>query len=104
MLNCEEFVTMSVHLKKIGDGDEQLRQAFQYFDRDGSGFIEIEELKQGLLDDNLGPNNDKVIQDIIFDVDLDKVNKHNTRSYFVDQLFFGFNNSNQHFEGFCIFF
>ncbi|GFY81380.1 calcium-dependent protein kinase 24 [Actinidia rufa] len=72
MLNCEEFVTMSVHLKKIGGGDEQLRQAFQYFDKDGSGFIEIEELKQGLLDDNLGPNNDKVIQDIIFDVDLDK--------------------------------
>ncbi|XP_028084767.1 calcium-dependent protein kinase 24 [Camellia sinensis] len=71
-LNCEEFVTMSVHLKKIGSGDEQLRQAFRYFDKNDNGYIEIEELKEGLLEDNLGPNNDQVIQDIIFDVDLDK--------------------------------
>ncbi|KAL9686103.1 hypothetical protein QQ045_023558 [Rhodiola kirilowii] len=32
MLNCEEFVTMSVHLRRIGS-DEHLDQAFQYFDK-----------------------------------------------------------------------
>ncbi|KAF7132189.1 hypothetical protein RHSIM_Rhsim09G0028900 [Rhododendron simsii] len=73
LLNCEEFVTLSVHLKKIGEGDdEQLRQAFRYFDKDESGYIEVEELREGLVEDNLGPNNDQVIRDIIFDVDLDK--------------------------------
>lgn len=75
LLNCKEFVTMSVHLKKIGEGDdEQLRQAFRYFDKDESGYIEVEELREGLVEDNQGPDNDQVIQDIIFDVDLDKVN------------------------------
>lgn len=67
-------MTMSVHLKKIGEGDdEQLRQAFRYFDKDESGYIEVEELREGLVEDNLDPNNDQVIRDIIFDVDLDKV-------------------------------
>lgn len=73
MLNCEEFVTMSVHLKKIGSDDELLRQAFRHFDKDESGYIEYEELRDGLSEDILGPNNDQVIQDIIYDVDLDKV-------------------------------
>ncbi|XP_058202051.1 calcium-dependent protein kinase 24-like [Rhododendron vialii] len=72
MLNCEEFVTMSVHLKKIGSDDELLRQAFRHFDKDESGYIEYEELREGLSEENLGPNNDQVIQDIIYDVDLDK--------------------------------
>lgn len=71
-LNCEEFVIVSVHLKKIGS-DELLAQAFSYFDKNNSGYIEFDELSEALLDDKLGPANEKVIQDIIFDVDLDKV-------------------------------
>ncbi|KAF3455791.1 hypothetical protein FNV43_RR00433 [Rhamnella rubrinervis] len=70
-LDCEEFVTISVHLKKI-DNDEHLPEAFSYFDKNKSGFIEFDELKEALLDDNLGPDNEQVIHDIIFDVDLDK--------------------------------
>lgn len=71
-LNCEEFVIVSVHLKKTGS-DEHLAQAFSYFDKNNSGYIEFDELREALLDDKLGPANEKVIQDIIFDVDLDKV-------------------------------
>lgn len=71
-LSCEEFVTASVHLKRIGS-DEHLSQAFSYFDKNQSGYIEFEELREALLDDNLDPNNDQVIHDILFDVDLDKV-------------------------------
>ncbi|XP_039169780.1 calcium-dependent protein kinase 24-like [Eucalyptus grandis] len=51
-------------------------------DEDGSGtlslkefvtiYIEFDELKEALIDDNLGPNNEKFIEDIIFDADLDK--------------------------------
>lgn len=71
-LSCEEFVTMSVHLKKIGN-DESLSQAFSYFDKNQSGFIEFDELREALLEDNLVPNNEQIIHDILFDVDLDKV-------------------------------
>lgn len=70
-LNCEEFLTMSVHLKRISS-DEVLARAFRYFDKNESGYIEFEELREALLEENLGPNNEQVIQDIIFDVDLDK--------------------------------
>ena len=63
---------MSVHLKKIGN-DENLSQAFSHFDKNQSGYIEFDELKEALLDDKLDSNNDQVIRDILFDVDLDKV-------------------------------
>ncbi|KAG8375932.1 hypothetical protein BUALT_Bualt09G0010400 [Buddleja alternifolia] len=72
MLNCDEFVTLAVHLKRISN-DELLHQAFLHFDKNRSGYIEFEELQQSLLDDHFGPTNDQVVQDIIFDADLDKV-------------------------------
>ncbi|XP_058102396.1 calcium-dependent protein kinase 8-like [Magnolia sinica] len=70
-LDCEEFVTVSVHLKRIGS-DNHLCQAFKYFDKNQSGFIELEELREALLEDDLGPDNEKVIADIICHVDTDK--------------------------------
>ncbi|CAA0819847.1 Calcium-dependent protein kinase 24 [Striga hermonthica] len=72
MLNCEEFVTLAVHLQKISN-DELLHQAFLQFDNNQSGYIEFEELQLSLLlDDHFGPTNDQLVQDIIFDADLDK--------------------------------
>ena len=44
-LDCDEFVTVSLHLKKMTN-DEYLASAFSYFDKDGSGFIELEELRR----------------------------------------------------------
>ncbi|CAL0304194.1 unnamed protein product [Lupinus luteus] len=70
-LNCEEFITMSVHLRKI-ESDEHLSEAFSYFDKNQSGYIEFKELKDVLSDDGLGVDGDKVIRDILNDVDLDK--------------------------------
>ncbi|XP_074581207.1 calcium-dependent protein kinase 20-like [Curcuma longa] len=72
-LDYGEFVAMSMHLKKIGN-DEHLHKAFQYFDQDKSGFIEIEELRSCLAND-LGPNHEEVINAIIRDVDTDKDGK-----------------------------
>ncbi|OMO79523.1 hypothetical protein COLO4_24400 [Corchorus olitorius] len=69
-LNCEEFVTMAVHLRKTSY-DEHLSDAFHYFDKNQSGYIELEELQEAFHDD-FGPNNDQVIRDIMRDVDLDK--------------------------------
>lgn len=63
---------MSIHLIKIGN-DEHLSQAFRFFDKDQNGYIEFDELKDAMVNDNLGPNNEQIIKDIISDVDLDKV-------------------------------
>ncbi|KAL2506312.1 Calcium-dependent protein kinase 24 [Abeliophyllum distichum] len=71
MLNCEEFLTLAVHLKRMSSEDH-LRQAFLYFDKNESGFIEFEELRESLLDEHPIPTNDQLVQDIIFDADLDK--------------------------------
>ncbi|CAL9050310.1 unnamed protein product [Musa banksii] len=72
-LDYGEFVAVSIHLKKIGN-DEHLHKAFQYFDQNKSGYIEIEELRDCLADD-LGPNHEEVINSIIRDVDTDKDGK-----------------------------
>ncbi|XP_029122402.1 calcium-dependent protein kinase 29 [Elaeis guineensis] len=69
-LNCEEFVTVCIHLKKIRS-EEHLPKAFKHFDKDGSGYIEIDELREALGGDELDAN-DQVILDIISDVDKDK--------------------------------
>lgn len=65
---------MNVHLGKIGS-DEHLSEAFSYFDKNHSGYVEFDELREALLDDDLGLTSDQVIHDIIFEVDLDKVMK-----------------------------
>ncbi|CAN6339999.1 unnamed protein product [Urochloa humidicola] len=69
-LDCKEFVTVSIYLKKIRSEDH-LPKLFSYFDKNGSGYIEMEELK-----DALSPRGDqKAIDDIILDVDKDKDGK-----------------------------
>ncbi|XP_020092262.1 calcium-dependent protein kinase 20-like isoform X1 [Ananas comosus] len=72
-LDYGEFVAVSIHLKKLGN-DEHLHKAFAYFDKNKSGYIEIEELRDNLADD-LGPNHEEVINAIIRDVDTDKDGK-----------------------------
>ncbi|KAL5681759.1 hypothetical protein ACJX0J_008144, partial [Zea mays] len=69
-LNYGEFVTLFVHLRKIGN-DEHLHKAFAYFDRNQSDYIEIDELRESLADD-LGQNREEIINAIIRDVDTDK--------------------------------
>ncbi|KAF5447782.1 hypothetical protein F2P56_033305 [Juglans regia] len=69
-LNYGEFVAVSVHLKKMGN-DEHLHKAFAFFDRNQSGYIEIEELRDALSDE-LEANSEEVITAIMHDVDTDK--------------------------------
>ncbi|XP_047155265.1 calcium-dependent protein kinase 32-like [Vigna umbellata] len=69
-LDYGEFVAISVHLRKMGN-DEHLRKAFQFFDENQSGYIEIEELRNALSDD-VETNSEEVINAIMHDVDTDK--------------------------------
>ena len=64
-------MTVSIHLRKISS-EEHLNKVFNYFDKDGSGFIETNELREALTEGDHGPN-EQVIQDIISDIDVDKV-------------------------------
>ncbi|KAF7804086.1 calcium-dependent protein kinase 32 [Senna tora] len=72
-LDYGEFVAISVHLKKMAN-DEHLHKAFQFFDQNKSGYIEIEELRDALADE-IGTNSEEVINAIIHDVDTDKDGK-----------------------------
>ena len=64
---------MTIQLQRL-DTDEYLRKAFDYFDIDGNGFIDINELKQSLNDD-LGPDDLHLVRDIMQEVDVDKVSR-----------------------------
>ncbi|KAL0339646.1 UNVERIFIED_CONTAM: Calcium-dependent protein kinase [Sesamum radiatum] len=68
-LDCAEFVAISVHLRKMGN-DDHLRKAFEFFDKNESGYIEIEELREALADE--AETSEDVINAIIQDVDTDK--------------------------------
>ncbi|PIN16702.1 Ca2+/calmodulin-dependent protein kinase, EF-Hand protein superfamily [Handroanthus impetiginosus] len=69
-LDCAEFVAISIHLRKMGN-DEHLRKAFEFFDRNESGYIEIEELRDAFADE-AEVTSEEVINAIIQDVDTDK--------------------------------
>ncbi|XP_073015937.1 calcium-dependent protein kinase 8-like [Primulina eburnea] len=69
-LNYREFVAVSVHLKKMAN-DEHLHKAFSYFDQNESGYIEIEELRDALSDEN-DENDEEVTIAVMHDVDTDK--------------------------------
>uniref|UniRef100_A0A5B7AXG8 non-specific serine/threonine protein kinase n=1 Tax=Davidia involucrata TaxID=16924 RepID=A0A5B7AXG8_DAVIN len=69
-LNYGEFVAVSVHLRRMAN-DEHLRKAFAFFDRNQSGYIEIEELRDALSDED-DANSEEVIKAIMHDVDTDK--------------------------------
>ncbi|XAR68809.1 Non-specific serine/threonine protein kinase [Bertholletia excelsa] len=72
-LDCGEFVAVSLHLQRMAN-DEHLREAFSYFDKDGNGYIEPEELRDALMEDGADDCTD-VANDIFQEVDTDKDGK-----------------------------
>ncbi|CAN8286922.1 unnamed protein product [Cochlearia groenlandica] len=67
-LDVNEFVAMSVHIRKIGS-DDHLKKAFSFFDQNNSGYIEIEELRETLADEI---DSEEVVESIIRDVDTNQ--------------------------------
>ncbi|KEH23182.1 putative protein kinase CAMK-CDPK family [Medicago truncatula] len=72
-LDYGEFVAISLHLKRMAN-DEHLHKAFSYFDKDGNGYIEPEELRNALMEDGTDDCTD-VANDIFQEVDTDKDGK-----------------------------
>nr|ABF81834.2 calcium-dependent protein kinase 1 [Rubia cordifolia] len=71
-LDYGEFVAISVHLKKMGNDEDHLKKAFEFFDKNQTGYIEIEELRDALADTDEVDAIEEVIKAIIQDVDTDK--------------------------------
>ncbi|XP_076906821.1 calcium-dependent protein kinase 13-like [Bidens hawaiensis] len=72
-LDYGEFVAISLHLRKIAN-DEHLHKAFSYFDKDGDGYIESDELRDTLMEDCDDISAD-IANDIFQEVDTDKDGK-----------------------------
>lgn len=64
-----EFIAATIHLNKL-EREENLVAAFSYFDKDGSGYLTIDELQQACKEHNM---TDSFIEDIIKEVDQDNV-------------------------------
>ncbi|XAR70233.1 Non-specific serine/threonine protein kinase [Bertholletia excelsa] len=63
-----EFITATMHMNRM-EREDHLYTAFQYFDKDKSGYITVEELEQGLKKYNMG--DEQTIKEIIAEVDTD---------------------------------
>lgn len=64
-----EFLAATLHLNKM-EREENLLAAFSFFDKDGSGYITIDELQQACKDFGLS---DVQWEDIIKEIDQDNV-------------------------------
>jgi len=60
-----EFIAATLHMNKL-EREENLVSAFSYFDKDGSGFITIDELSQACREFGL---DDVHLEDMIKDID-----------------------------------
>ncbi|XP_072951996.1 calcium-dependent protein kinase 10 [Typha angustifolia] len=69
-LDYGEFVAVTIHLQRLSN-DEHLHKAFMFFDKDGSNYIEFDELREALTDDS-GQADIEVLNDILQEVDTDK--------------------------------
>ncbi|KAH0462497.1 hypothetical protein IEQ34_010072 [Dendrobium chrysotoxum] len=64
-----EFIAETLHLNKVERGDS-LFAAFQYFDKDGSGYITQDELQQACEEFGVG---DIHLEEMIREIDQDNV-------------------------------
>ncbi|CAI9780814.1 unnamed protein product [Fraxinus pennsylvanica] len=62
-----EFVAATIHVNKL-EREEHLWAAFQYFDKDGSGYITVDELQQACVEHGM---TNVPLEDIIKEVDQD---------------------------------
>ena len=61
-----------MHLNKL-EKEEHIFKAFQFFDKDNSGYITVEELQEALYENGIAAPGDTTIEEIIREVDSDNV-------------------------------
>ncbi|KAL0740882.1 hypothetical protein Bca4012_082395 [Brassica carinata] len=64
-IDYSQFIAATIHLNKL-EHEEHLVAVFQYFDKDGSGYITIDELQQACVEHSM---TDIFLEDIIKEVD-----------------------------------
>ncbi|PKU87938.1 Calcium-dependent protein kinase 17 [Dendrobium catenatum] len=77
-IDYDEFITATMHLNRM-DREEHLFTAFQYFDKDSSGFITKEELEQALKEKGFYETND--IKEMISEADSDNDGRINYEEF-----------------------
>ncbi|KAK1320122.1 Calcium-dependent protein kinase isoform 2 [Acorus calamus] len=73
-----EFITATMHRHRL-ERDENLCKAFKYFDKDDSGFITRDELKQAMTEYGMG--DEATIDEILKDVDTDNDGRINYEEF-----------------------
>ncbi|WCJ32928.1 Calcium-dependent protein kinase [Euphorbia peplus] len=73
-----EFITATMHRHRL-ERDEHLYKAFQFFDKDNSGFITRDELETAMKDYGMG--DDSTIKEIISEVDTDNDGRINYEEF-----------------------
>lgn len=69
-IDFPEFLTMMARKMKDSDSEEEIREAFRVFDKDGNGFISAAELRHVMT--NLGEKlTDEEVDEMIREADLD---------------------------------
>ncbi|GFQ07651.1 calcium-dependent protein kinase 6, partial [Phtheirospermum japonicum] len=66
-----EFIAATIHLNKL-EREEHLCAAFQYFDKDGSGYMTVDELQQACVEHGM---TDVFLEEIIKEVAQDNVSR-----------------------------
>jgi calcium-dependent protein kinase len=64
-----EFIAATLHLNKL-EREEHLVAAFTYFDKDGSGYIIVDELQEACKEQNMP---DAFLDNVIKEADQDNV-------------------------------
>ena len=69
-IDFPEFLAMMAKKMKESDSDEEIREAFKVFDKDGNGFISAAELRHVMT--NLGEKlTDEEVDEMIREADID---------------------------------
>ncbi|GMY28175.1 calcium-dependent protein kinase 29 isoform X2 [Fagus crenata] len=77
-IDYTEFITATMHRHRL-EKEEHLFKAFQYFDKDGNGFITRDELRQAMTQYGMG--DEASIDEVIEDVDTDKDGRINYEEF-----------------------